>query len=215
MVFSKAAGKELFHVKQDSLNNFPLERVTPEQIKTLKEFVSRRASPAFPPPRKGALGVSSAGFSYYCVHCALVLETWLELCAALGGWWRQLGGLGPSSSFDRVQGFAKPRVFGSLDFTHKCSSLVLQLLRKNSHRWWRQNYWFKLSSLYSQFSYNNEKNYYVKVTNGCLLTEKFIDNYLCTTENSNVITINTNLFCYSHWVLFLFCIMMALAILFS
>lgn len=56
----------------------------------------------------------------------------LELCALLGwlGGWRWLQWLGACGGFDRVQGFAKPRVFCSLDFIHKGSSLVFKFLIK-------------------------------------------------------------------------------------
>lgn len=56
----------------------------------------------------------------------------LELCALLGGlgglWWLQR--LRARGRFDRVQGFAKPRVFCSLDFIHKGSSLMFKFLIK-------------------------------------------------------------------------------------
>ena len=60
-------------------------------------------------------------------------RVWPGLCAAFLGWHGRLSlrrQLRACRRFDRVQGFAKPRVFGSLDFIHKGSSLVLQLLRK-------------------------------------------------------------------------------------
>lgn len=66
--------------------------------------------------------------------CALAAAL-AGLCAALAGWQgglRRLRRLRARGRFDRVQRFAKPRVFGSLDFVHKGSSLVFQLLRKQN-----------------------------------------------------------------------------------
>lgn len=65
----------------------------------------------------------------------LLIGVCQELCTALFGWQgrlRLLQWLCACRRFDRVQSFAKPRVFGSLDFIHKGSSLVLQLLQKQN-----------------------------------------------------------------------------------
>lgn len=81
-------------------------------------------------PAKGYREIPPGSLSLWSL-CSCALGR-LELCALLGwlGGGRWLQWLGARGRFDRVQGFAKPRVFCSLDFIHKRSSLMFQFLIK-------------------------------------------------------------------------------------
>lgn len=115
---------------------FPFEKGhIRKQMKNTEEFHFKPALlPHCPLPRRRDQWKNPPRFQG-CLFLVLWCRPRLELCAALSGGRGRLRlrrCLCARGRFDRVQRFAKPRVFGSLDFVHKGSSLVLQLLRKQN-----------------------------------------------------------------------------------
>lgn len=142
MAFSKAVWEVRIQHKTGIIF-FPLWKGSHQnEWKTPKNFTSSLHSCLLSFPQEERPLEESSRVSVV-LFFVLLYQVWLELCTALSGWqgWlRLLRWLRACGRFDRVQGFAKPRVFGSLDFIHKGSSLVLQLLRKqNSQNWSKTN----------------------------------------------------------------------------
>lgn len=120
-------------MNQVGCRSIPLETVGEERVRATQRFWLVFRLPLL------SLQGSRASAALVVVRAAGA-----QLCAALLGWLagrRWLQRLRACGRFDGVQGFAKPRVFCSLDFIHKGSSLMFKFLIKER----------RLSTLHKRF----------------------------------------------------------------
>lgn len=127
-------------MNQVGCRSIPLETVGEERVRATQRFWLVFRLPLL------SLQGSRASAALVVVRAAGA-----QLCAALLGWLagrRWLQRLRACGRFDGVQGFAKPRVFCSLDFIHKGSSLMFKFLIKER----------RLSTLHKRFLCQQKRN---------------------------------------------------------